>query len=133
MSCGVGHRHGSDLALRWLWCQPTAAAPIQPLAWELPYATNVALKRKKKNFKTNKQKASRGPDFPVGCSSPILGLENLVQPPEERRQRSGVTSLGLGGRKEQQLHQLPATGLQEVTSPSNLSFLICTIKFILSF
>ena len=27
--------------------QASAPAPIQPLAWELPYATGVALKRKK--------------------------------------------------------------------------------------
>ena len=24
--------------LLWLWCRPAAAAPIRPLAWELPYA-----------------------------------------------------------------------------------------------
>ena len=29
-----------------LWCRPASAAPIRPLAWELPYTT--ALKRKKK-------------------------------------------------------------------------------------
>ena len=38
-SCGVGHRHGSDPALLWLW--PAAAAPIGPLAWEPPYATGA--------------------------------------------------------------------------------------------
>ena len=27
-----------------------AVAPIQPLAWELPHATGVALKRKKKKI-----------------------------------------------------------------------------------
>ena len=27
--------------------RPVAEAPIQPLAWELPYATGAALKRKK--------------------------------------------------------------------------------------
>ena len=43
MNCGVGHRHGSDLALLWLWCRPTATAPIRPLAWEPPYASGVAL------------------------------------------------------------------------------------------
>ena len=43
MSCGVGHRHGLDLA--WLW--PAATAPIRPLVWELTYATSVALKKKK--------------------------------------------------------------------------------------
>ena len=45
MSCGVGHRHGLDPAL--LWCRLAAAASIQPLAWELPYTTHAALKRKK--------------------------------------------------------------------------------------
>ena len=34
-----------DLALLWLWCRPAAAAPIGPLAWELPYAMGRALKR----------------------------------------------------------------------------------------
>ena len=34
-----------DLALQWLWCRPAAATPIWPLAWELPYAMGVALKR----------------------------------------------------------------------------------------
>ena len=46
MSCGVGHRYGLDLALLWLWPRPAAAALIQPLAWELPYAAGAALKRK---------------------------------------------------------------------------------------
>ena len=31
-----------------LWRRPAAAAPIHPLAWKLPYAMGVALKRKKK-------------------------------------------------------------------------------------
>ena len=46
MSCGIGRRHGSDLAWLWLWCRGAAAAPIGPLAWELPYALGVALKKK---------------------------------------------------------------------------------------
>ena len=34
-----------------LWCRPAAAALIRPLAWELPYATGMAIKRKgKKTF-----------------------------------------------------------------------------------
>ena len=45
--CGVGCRLGSDLGLLWLWCRPAAAAPITPLAWELPYAAGVALQSKK--------------------------------------------------------------------------------------
>ena len=44
MSCGVGHRGSSDLALLWLWHRPAATALIRPLAWEPPYATGVALK-----------------------------------------------------------------------------------------
>ena len=31
-----------DLALLWLWCRPADAAPIQPLAWEPPYAASAA-------------------------------------------------------------------------------------------
>ena len=49
MSCGVGRRHSSDPELLWLWrSRPVATALIQPLAWELPYASGVALKRRKK-------------------------------------------------------------------------------------
>ena len=44
----VGHRHGSDPSLLLLWCRPAAVAPIWPLAWELPYAASMAVKRKKK-------------------------------------------------------------------------------------
>ena len=52
VSCGVVHRHGSDLVLLWLWCRLAAAALIQPLAWELPYDMGVALKKNKKKKKT---------------------------------------------------------------------------------
>ena len=30
--------------LLWLWCTLAAAAPIQPLAWKLPYTAGAALK-----------------------------------------------------------------------------------------
>ena len=50
-SCDVSHRCGSDLALLWLWLKPTATAPISPIAWELPYAVDVALKRQKRKEK----------------------------------------------------------------------------------
>ena len=30
-----------DLALLWLWCRPAAVALIQPLAWELLYASSA--------------------------------------------------------------------------------------------
>ena len=48
MSCGVGRRHGSDPVLLWPWHRMAAVAPIEPLAWEHPYATGAALKSKKK-------------------------------------------------------------------------------------
>ena len=51
MSCGVGHRRGSDPKLLWLWCRPGAAALIGPLAWEPPYATSAALEETKKKKK----------------------------------------------------------------------------------
>ena len=50
VSCGVGHRCGSDTVLLWLWRRLEAAAPIGLLAWELPYATGVALKKKRKKM-----------------------------------------------------------------------------------
>ena len=49
VSCGVGCRCSSDLALRRL----AAAALIQLLAWELAYATGAALKIKKEKEKGN--------------------------------------------------------------------------------
>ena len=51
MSCGVGCRHGSDHTLLWLWCRLAAVPPIRSQAWELSYATSVALKAKKKKKK----------------------------------------------------------------------------------
>ena len=50
VSCGVGRRHGLDLAFLWLWRRLAAAAPIQLLAWELPYAVGAALKRQIKKI-----------------------------------------------------------------------------------
>ena len=56
MSCGVGHRCSSDVALLWLWCRLAATAPIQPPDWETPYAVGMAPKRKKKRKKERKKK-----------------------------------------------------------------------------
>ena len=55
-----------DLALLWLWCRPAAAAPTQPLGWELPYAAPVDLKSKinkwinSKNFQSVNMSKSWG-------------------------------------------------------------------------
>ena len=53
VSCGVGHRRGSDPVL--LWCRPAAVVPLQPLAWEFPYTVGVDLKRQKKKKKKKKK------------------------------------------------------------------------------
>ena len=37
-----------DPALLWLWCRLAAIAPVEPLAWETPYAKSEALRKKKK-------------------------------------------------------------------------------------
>ena len=51
MSCGVGRRCTSDLALLWLWHRLVAIALILPLAWEPPYSAGAALKSKKNKVK----------------------------------------------------------------------------------
>ena len=40
-----------DLALLWLWCRPAAAAPIRPLAGELPHVVPAALTPPQKMLK----------------------------------------------------------------------------------
>ena len=62
MSCGVVHRRGLDPALLWLWHRPAATAPVQPLAWEPPYASGAAqemAERQKKKKRKEKRKKER--------------------------------------------------------------------------
>ena len=59
MSCGVGHRGGSDPVLLWLWRRPVAIPPIRPLAWEPPYAAGALEKAKKKRPKKRKKERKR--------------------------------------------------------------------------
>ena len=53
MTCGVGRRRSSNLALLWLWRRLAAAALILPLAWEHSHAARAALKKKKKKVFTS--------------------------------------------------------------------------------
>ena len=53
VSCNVGCRLASGLALVSLWRKLAAEALIQPLAWKPPDAAGVALNRKRK--KRNKE------------------------------------------------------------------------------
>ena len=71
MSCGGGHRHGLDPALLWLWCRPAVAAPVQPPAWDHPYAMGAALKSK---TKTKTKSTPPPPKKNRMGSSPNLGL-----------------------------------------------------------
>jgi len=64
MSCGVGHRRGSDPELLWLWCRPVATVLIGPLAWEPPYAAGEALKDKETKKKKTKKKERKFPHLP---------------------------------------------------------------------
>ena len=61
MRSGVDGGHASDPVLLWLWCRPAAVALIQRLAWELPYATSVSLKRKKKRKSIGLELAQQNP------------------------------------------------------------------------
>ena len=58
MSCGEGHRHGSDPAFLWLWCRTAATSLIWPLAWEPPYAEGVPQENGKKTKKNKNKKQS---------------------------------------------------------------------------
>ena len=73
MSCGVGDRCGSDLALLWLWCGPAATAPIRPLVWEPPCAAGVALEK----TKTKKRKKIVGQEFPLWHNR-IIGILGVL-------------------------------------------------------
>ena len=64
MSCGVGHRRGSDLVLLWLWHRPAAAALIRPLAWEphMPQVWPSKDKRKKKKKEEEEEEVMENSD-----------------------------------------------------------------------
>ena len=73
MSCVVGHRHGSDPALLWLWCRLIAVALIQPLAWEFPYVAGSALKSKQKMSQSDTSHSV----ITRGWSFSLLALDTL--------------------------------------------------------
>ena len=78
MGCGVSRSCASDLALLCLWRKPAATAPIQPLAWELPYAGGAALKSKKQTNKQKKPKNTTIEFFQTLRSRAQLGSLNQV-------------------------------------------------------
>ena len=78
MSCGVGHRCGSDLVLQCLWCRLAAVASIRSLAWEPPYATGTALKKKKFPGATVVPLSQKEVSFSKLSSINILWITNVL-------------------------------------------------------
>ena len=72
MSYSVGHRHGSALMLLWLWHRLAAKAPIQPLAWEPPYAVGAALKSQKEKKEKKKKREKKKKSLRELASKPTL-------------------------------------------------------------
>jgi len=67
VSCGVGCRRGSDPALLWLWRRLVATAPIQPLAWEPPYAARAAQEIATTTTKRQKDKRQKKKRKDMDC------------------------------------------------------------------
>ena len=74
--CRAGCRRGSDPALLWFWHRPVATAPIQPLPWEPPYASGVALEKTKK--KKRKRESTTGS---LNAPGPSRDRLSLTAPP----------------------------------------------------
>ena len=66
MSCGVGHRRGSDPALLWLWLwhRLLATALVGSLAREPSYAVSMDLKRQKDQKKKDIPNSNTVEDLP---------------------------------------------------------------------
>ena len=67
MSCGVGFRHCLDPTLLWLWHRL-----IGSLAWELPYAVDVALKSKIRSSRRGTVETNSTRNHEVASSIPGL-------------------------------------------------------------
>ena len=75
ISCGIGCICGSDLGLLWLCYRQTAEAPIQALAWKLPYATGEALqtnKQTKNPTSIHEEDVGSIPGLPQGYKDLVL-------------------------------------------------------------
>ena len=68
-----------------MWHGPAAAAPMQPLAWELSFAKGAALKRKKRNVGDKRTLILEFPLWHNGSSdwwhlgSTVMQVQSLVQ------------------------------------------------------
>jgi len=82
MSCSVNLRLGSDMMLLWLWHRPAATSPIQPLAWDPPYATSVDLESKKKKKKKRRRRRKKEKIYSLNnfqvCNTVLLIIVALL-------------------------------------------------------
>ena len=117
MSCGIGHRRGLDLALLWRRHRWAATARIQPLAWEPPYAVDVALKKakhKNRKIKTvlRRKKGKQLMKFLIQCNlfnqMSLAVLQDTVpvqdmncRPQMLRPCRGGESEIHEGGHKRE--------------------------------
>ena len=96
VSCGVGRRCHSDLAMLWLWPRPAAAAPILPLAWEHPYVAGSAIQQTKQTI-TKPEEEPRSTQ-PVGIGRKLLDdlrdseTQNRDLPRESQGRTAGFVS-----------------------------------------
>ena len=72
MSCGVGCRCDLDPTLLWLCCRQAAAASIQPLPWELPYATGAESEQKTLTDTLPKKITQRENNYMERCSTSYI-------------------------------------------------------------
>ena len=93
----------SDGMLPWLWCRPATAAPIQPLAWEPPYASARALipKKKKKNEVWRVAADIEHEGFPLQLRDPLASFltHRIIFSISVLRSQKALFSGALGGKK----------------------------------
>ena len=59
MSCGIGHRHGLDAVLLWLWYRLAAVAPILPPSLGTSICHGWGPKKQKKKERKQRKKERR--------------------------------------------------------------------------
>ena len=96
MSCGIGHRRGSDPALLWPWRRLVATAPIGPLATKPPYAAGTALKKterqkKKKNLGLSQSEELNSSPLCYGLKYFLLPINLQHRPPFVKNKDIKVT------------------------------------------
>ena len=77
-----------DPAFLWLWCRLTVIALFPPLAWELPYAAGVGLKRPKKK-KKKRERRRKEAKWLTYCKKTFPAEESADTPEMFKEQEGG--------------------------------------------